>query len=160
MTPMADFLKTMATKMIANPSMTKVQATDELQLATNGVKNVDGNAWFDEIAIFYESLGTINNPTFGAWRASIVTDGEAKSWALIDATAQALNAILPLAEIGLALRVKNIQDRLQATKDDIIVVRAFRDAQTDPAVVKALNIGIQELIAKRNGLEQRVSANQ
>jgi len=156
MKPITAFLKSLIVLMIASPTMSKVQAVDQLQLVTNGVSNAAGNIWFDEIAIFYASIGTINTGTFNSWRNSVINDGEVKSNALLDATEDALVRVGTLSDISEAIRFKKREDRVVEMVDEVKSLRTFRDAQTDPVVITALNCGIVDLISKRNGLQQRI----
>lgn len=60
---------------VADNTLNRGGFTDALQtVITDGLSNAEGNAWVDAIAVEFNRLGLINNPTYNNLRGNIIND--------------------------------------------------------------------------------------
>ena len=159
-----DYLLTWITFVIANPTTTRAQSVNHLQLVAN-VTNAEAIAWFDALAVFFESVGVINNRTYSNMRNDVVAEGALVSQALYSALFQAMRELPETAVIGFAIRSFERDRRVVEITTDIQQVRAYRDAlprpsalidsQQERAIRKALNDGLRDLRTEREELQAR-----
>ncbi len=154
------FLEGLVDAIILNPTMTQNEANDALRAVTNGISNAEAGAWYDELHLIYQAVGAINNATWSAFRNEVLNSGDVIAKNMANMAAQTIAGSIPMGNVNLALRSKNTEDDLAAVKADIITVRAARNAETDPAIKTALNVGLDALKIQRDNLQQRVDNNQ
>lgn len=159
-----DYLLTWIPFIIANPTTTRAESVDHLQLVAN-VTNAEGGDWFNALAVFFESIGVINNPTYNNLRGEVINEGETVSAAMYSAVFQAIRELPETATVGIAVRNFERDRRITEITTDIQQVRDYRDAlpappaivdpQEERAVRKALNDGLRDLRQEREDLRAR-----
>jgi hypothetical protein len=156
MNALVEFIHTLIDAIVASPGMTKAQAINVIQLATNDITNEQAATWLDDIAQVWETIGVINNPTWSAWRNEIEKEGADAPKALVVLAAVKLHELPQLADVNDALQFKKQEDTLAELIQGIQTARAFRDKQTDDVIVETLNRGINSLRNQRDGLKGRL----
>lgn len=169
-----EFIEAFIDFIVANPAATRAEAVDFLQTQTNGVNNAEGNAFMDAMAVYVESLGWSNQPTYNNMRNMIVNDGDVKSKAFFNAILQAMidsagfqDAVVE--EVVRALRVFDLERQRTRLTEQIQFVVAARDALPNPttpstnreeaALRRSYRNGLQDMRAERSGIDSRIKTN-
>jgi hypothetical protein len=108
---------------IADPTLNRGGFVDAIQtVITIRFNNAAGNAWCDAVATLYQSLGLINNPTYGNLRNKIANDGETVAKALF----AALGTIASFPETQVAIDALRLID-LRTERDNVDAALARLD---------------------------------
>ena len=160
-----DYLLTWVDFVIATPTATRAESVDHLQLVAN-ITNVEGNDWFDALAVLLDSIGSINNPAYASMRNDVINSGDVISKNLFDAVFGKIRELPETSTISFAIKNFERQRRLAEINVDLTQVRAYRDALpappaiTDPgeerAVRKALTDGVQALREEKQAIQARL----
>lgn len=62
---------------VADNALTRGGFIDAIQVVVAGIDNTEGGDWVDAIAVEFERLGIINNPTYASLRGNIIADAVA-----------------------------------------------------------------------------------
>jgi hypothetical protein len=169
-----EFIEAFVDFIVANGTASKSEAVDFLQTQTNGVNNAEGNAFMDAMAAYTESLGWNAQPTYNNMRNMIVNDGDVKSKAFFNAVLQNMIESAGfqdpvVQEVLRALRIFDLQRQRTRLVEQIQFIVSARDAlpagtaattnREENAMRRAYRIGLQDMRAERDGIDNRISAN-
>lgn len=116
MTTVSDAWAAGVDAVIADNSLNRGGFVDAIQtVITQGVSNAEGNAFVDAVAVEFNRLGFINNPTYNNLRSAIINAGADTAKAQFAALAAVFNA---LPEVQPLLTAANLMD-LRADRDSI-----------------------------------------
>jgi len=170
-----EFIEGLIDLIVGDPTTTRAQAIDYLQTQTNGVNNAEGGAWIDAMAVYVESLGWANQPTYNNVRNMIVSDGDVKSKAFFGVIVQPMInspgfADPAVADVTRAIRVFDLQRKRTRLTEQIQFVVTARDALPNPttpttareenALRRAYRVGLVDMRSERDQLDARINANQ
>lgn len=112
---------------IADNTLNRGGFVDALQtVITQGLSNAEGNAYVDAVAVEFNRLGIINNPTYNNLRGEIINEGETTAMAQFDALAIALNGLPeaePVIDAATLMTLRDARDNVDAAitrLDDLI----------------------------------------
>ena len=104
---------------VADNTLNRGGFVDALQtVITDGLSNAEGNAYVDAVAVEFQRLGIINNPTYNNLRGNIIDD-PAVHRALYDALAVSLNALPEALSVLSAARLTELRDERDSVNDAI-----------------------------------------
>lgn len=132
-------------QIIATPSTDKATAVTGLVLYTTGISAAQAGDWLDNVASIYVDCGLLSTGTFEAWRDDVVSKGVVSSKAQADIINSKLVNADDLRDVNVAIRERFQQDYKTNKQVDIDALEVFRDAQTDPVIIQALNLGLRNL---------------
>lgn len=130
---------------IADPGLTKSDAGDLITPFGVGISGLEARDWLDAIAVQYESIGTINNPTYSALRNEIVNEGKATSMALFTALEVATNLLPETRPIHNGVMKVHWRSERDQINDNIVTLRGFKAGQ-NRQVKEALELGVDKLV--------------
>lgn len=161
-----DYLHRWTDFVIANPAASRGESVGNLQLVSNGIRNAEGNAWFDVLAVLLDSIGSINNPTYSSLRNDVVAEGEIISKSLFDTLHVPIRDLPESVVISTGLLDFERRRRLLEINDDIAYNILYRNAlPTPPAITtnaeertirRALNDGIRDLRQEKQEIRGRL----
>jgi len=127
---------------IADNTLNRGGFVDAMQtVITSGLSNAEGNAFVDAIAVVYESLGIINNPTYNNLRGEIIAEGAPVSKDLFDALAVRINAMpeaVPVIQAAQLLDLRDERDQVDAAIDRADVLIAAEPGGTVGRFIKSI----------------------
>lgn len=95
---------------VADNTLNRSGFVDAMQtVITDGLSNAEGNAYVDAVAVEFNRLGQINNPTYNNLRGNIIAD-PAVHRELYDALAVTLNALPEAVPVLQAVELTNLRD--------------------------------------------------
>ena len=111
MTTLADAYAAAVDAVIADNTLNRSGFVDALQtVLVNNFSNAEGNAYVDALAVLYQSLNQINNPTYNNLRGDIIDDGAAVAKAKYEALAVAINALPEAVPGNTAAELVDLRD--------------------------------------------------
>jgi len=133
---------------VNNPPLPSLSdATDILQAAGPTITDQQGDDWWNAVAAEYDRLGIITGAgTYNQLRSYANSVGETVANELFGSLQQ--DSILNLAEtlpIVNGLELEGLLAEQAQIPLDITTIETFRDLQSDPVIIRALNDGITAL---------------
>ena len=96
---------------IADNTLNRGGFVDALQTVIDrGLTNAEGNAFVDAVAVEYERLGIINNPTYNNLRGEIINEGAVTARAQFDSLAVSINALPEAIPVINAARLGDLRE--------------------------------------------------
>jgi hypothetical protein len=116
MTTVADAFEAGIDAVLADNTLNRAGFVDAMQtVITTGLSNAEGNAFVDAVAVQYESIGLINNPTYNNLRGEIINEGKDTALKAYNDQAVAINALPEFEPVNNAAQLMDLrEDRDQA----------------------------------------------
>jgi hypothetical protein len=111
---------------VADNTLNRAGFVDAMQtVITQGLSNAEGNAFVDAVAVVFNDLGQINNPTYNSLRGNIIADPVLHR-SLFDALTQisALPEAVPVVQAATLMDLRSDRDNANAGIDRIDVLIA------------------------------------
>lgn len=142
---------------ILDNSISKGDFADAIRTVATTNNNADVIAWIDDIAIGWEGIGIINNPTFASLRNEIVTEGAVVSRAQFESLQTLVNAMASSDPINEALRILELRSERDQVDANILTMTSFKPGE-NRQVREALSLGINDLRAYKQSLTDQLQA--
>ncbi len=139
MTTIADVYQGGVDAVIADNTLNRAGFVDAMQLVVTGISNAEGVAYVDALAVEYERLGIINNPTYNGLRGEIITEGAATALVQFESLGLVLNALpeaLPIIDAVALFELRDTRDEIDAAIARCDVLIAAEPAGTVGRLVK------------------------
>ena len=156
MTTIVDAFKAGIDAVIADPTINRSAFVDAVQtVITQRLSNQEGNDWVDAIAVEYNRLGIINQPTYNRLRNHIESEGADVANELFIAL-QAVITLLPeSAEPISAVRIMDLRNERDEINTSIATMQGFQTGAT-AQVREALRQGIESLRQHRENVRAQL----
>lgn len=133
---------------VSNPPLPDLSAaTDILQSVGTTLTDQEGDDWWNAVAAEYDRLGIITGAgTYTQLRSYVNSAGETVANELFNSLQE--DSIRKLPEtivVENALNLWSLTEEQVQIPLDIITIETFRDLQSDPVIIRALNDGIVAL---------------
>lgn len=129
---------------IADNTLNRGGFADAIRTVATLSNNGETTDWIDAIAVAFEGIGIINNPTYSALRNEIVNEGAVVARGQFDALSTLVNGLPETAPINLGLRKVDLRAERDEVDVSITTMVAFKVGQTRQ-VKDALQLGIDRL---------------
>lgn len=143
---------------VADNALTRGGFIDAIQATINGIDNAEGGAWVDAIAVEFERLAIINNPTFGSLRGHIIADPVAHG-ELFDVLST-LGRMAETQVIDLHAELMTLREDRDETNNALdrldILIAAEPPGPTRKLVVDVLRQGKTSLRGNKEQIRQRI----
>ncbi len=146
----------LAVAAIADPTLTRGDAGAVIEAFGPDMRGSDARNWLDAVATLYESLGIINNPTWGNFRNEIVNEGLAVATALFDNLLGGINALPETQTILVFIDRLDKQQQLAEVTTSLNTFAGFKVGATQQ-VSDALDVGINALEDLKFQLESQLN---
>lgn len=126
MTTIADVYQGGVDAVIADNTLNRAGFVDAMQLVVTGISNAEGVAYVDALAVEYERLGIINNPTYSSLRNEIINEGAVTTLVQFESLATVLNALpeaSPIIDAVSLFELRDTRDQINAAIDrcDVLI---------------------------------------
>ena len=148
---------------VADSSLNRGGFADALRtVITARFTDAEAKAWIDAIAVEYNRLGILNNPTYASLRGSINNDGKDAAMALFVALGVAVNALpesVPAIEGASLVSLRDERDQINNAIDRCDVLIAAEPSGTVGRLVKdVLREGKRQLRSHRENVRSAIQA--
>ena len=140
MPTVADAYNAAVDAVIADNTLNRGGFVDAIQtVITQGLSNAEGNAFCDALAVLYQSLNQINNPTYNNLRGDIIDDGASVAKEKFVALAAAINVLPetePVIQAAALMDLREDRDQINNAIDRLDALIAAEPAGTVGKLVK------------------------
>tara|TARA_R110002126_G_scaffold55928_6_gene149910 strand:+ start:11899 stop:12411 length:513 start_codon:yes stop_codon:yes gene_type:complete len=146
---------------IADNTLNRQGFVDAVQtVITSGLSNVEGNAWVDAMAIEYNRLDQINNPTYSNLRGDIISRGKATSMDLFDAFSNNITGLpesVPVIQAAQLTFLRDERDNIDSAIARFDVLIAAEGGGTVGRLVKdEMREAKQRLRVRKDAIRQAI----
>lgn len=157
MTTTSEAFQAAVDAVVLNNTLNKSGFADAIRtVVAQAYTDAEAKAWIDALAILYESLGLINNPTYSSFRNKIVAD-PVLCVQLFNALAVALNELPETGVINSALSLIDLRVERDEVQTSIDTLAAFKTGATKQ-VKDALQLGIDQLRSYKESVRAQIKA--
>jgi len=135
----------LAVAVIADPTLSRGDAGAVIEAFGPDMRGSEARQWLDAMAVLYESLGIINNATWGNFRNEIVNEGLAVATNLFDNLIAGIQALPETIPVQAGITREDQRQQLAEVTTSLNTFAGFQVGATEQ-VLGALQLGI-------NGLE-------
>jgi len=140
---------------IADNSISKGDFADAIRTVAVLSSNAEVTTWIDEIAIGWEGVGIINNPTFSSLRNEIVNEGALVARAQFEALLTLVNALPSTLPINADLEKVELRAERDQVDGNIVTLQDLKVGQ-NRQVKEAINLGINNLREYKESIRDRL----
>lgn len=140
----ADAWKAGIDAIIADNTLNRGGFADAIRTVATISSNAEVIDWIDEIAIGWETIGIINNPTYNSLRAEIINEGATVAQAQFESLQTLVNALPSTLIINADLRKQDLRAERDQIDANIVTLVDLKDGE-NRQVKEAINLGINHL---------------
>ena len=140
---------------IADNTTSKGDFADAVRTVATINSNAEVTVWIDEIAMAWNGVGIINNPTYSSLRNEIINEGAVVARAQFEALLTLVNSLpssLPINADMLKLELREERDQVDG---NIVTLQGLKAGQ-NKQVRDAINLGIDQLREYKQGVITRL----
>lgn len=126
-------------------------------VVVQALSDAEAKAFIDALAVEYNRVGQINNPTYSNLRGSIISDGAALALARFDALGLVVNQMIEATVVSVAVELIDLRAERDEADANIDILQALKTGQPRQ-VREAINIGIDQLRGHKQQVRDRIQA--